>query len=204
LAATGTGGSPTNLSGSTPVSSGASFKADTYSLSESGGPAGYTNTHLTCDDNPGVEVASVTVDLGDSITCTFVNDDVAAGPSGATVQHWVLQDTLMISGIRPGAPDAADANVDFYLYSDVECLDIVDSEVDLPIDSNGVVATADGISVGETGIYYWIASYSGDQFNDGFDTACGDEITELRAKDAFGDGRDDLLELLGALLQSIF
>ena len=38
LTATGTGGSPTNLAGTTPVDSGASFAADTYTLAESGGP----------------------------------------------------------------------------------------------------------------------------------------------------------------------
>ncbi|MDH3587966.1 MAG: hypothetical protein OEQ74_01050, partial [Gammaproteobacteria bacterium] len=36
-------------------------------------------TSLTCDDNPGVEVTQVTLGLGDSITCTFVNDDNAPG-----------------------------------------------------------------------------------------------------------------------------
>src|SRR5258706_14865997 len=42
LTATGTVQSPTNLSGTTPVDSTASFKADTYALAEINGPAGYT------------------------------------------------------------------------------------------------------------------------------------------------------------------
>ena len=42
LTATGTGATPTNLSGTTPVDSGATFKADTYTLAETGGPSGYT------------------------------------------------------------------------------------------------------------------------------------------------------------------
>jgi hypothetical protein len=54
----------------------ATDQAGTYALSETG-PSGYTLTSLTCDDDPGVEVASVTIGLGETITCTFVNDDDA-------------------------------------------------------------------------------------------------------------------------------
>ncbi len=38
LKATGTGLTPTNLSGTTPVNSGTGFSADTYTLSEVNGP----------------------------------------------------------------------------------------------------------------------------------------------------------------------
>ncbi|MBE9548032.1 MAG: hypothetical protein IMF09_01400, partial [Proteobacteria bacterium] len=48
----------------------------TYSLSEST-LANYTNTSITCDDNPAAEVTSVTIALGETKTCTFVNDDDA-------------------------------------------------------------------------------------------------------------------------------
>jgi hypothetical protein len=47
----------------------------TYALTESK-VAGYSLTSLTCDDNPSVQVTSVTIGLGETITCTFVNDDV--------------------------------------------------------------------------------------------------------------------------------
>jgi hypothetical protein len=53
-------------------------------------------TSLTCDDNPGVQVASVTIGLGETKTCTFVNDDISPtitlekvilnGPSGTATQ----------------------------------------------------------------------------------------------------------------------
>ncbi len=42
LKATGTGLTPTNLSGTTPVTLGTGFSADTYTLSEVNGPAHYT------------------------------------------------------------------------------------------------------------------------------------------------------------------
>ena len=38
--------------------------------------AGYSQTSLTCDNSIG-QVTSVTLGLGDVVTCTFVNDDVA-------------------------------------------------------------------------------------------------------------------------------
>ncbi|MGD8684748.1 MAG: hypothetical protein PVG27_12440, partial [Chloroflexota bacterium] len=50
--------------------------AGTYALSESA-LAGYANTSITCDNADG-EVTSVTVGLGETVTCTFVNDDDAA------------------------------------------------------------------------------------------------------------------------------
>jgi hypothetical protein len=47
----------------------------TYNLFQSG-PDGYTLTSLTCDNAAG-QVTSVTLDPGDDVTCTFVNDDDA-------------------------------------------------------------------------------------------------------------------------------
>ena len=72
LTATGAGVSPTNLSGSFPVISGTAFKADTYTLSESGGFSGYTPSSWTC---PGATVSgsSVTLGLGDIVVCTITN-----------------------------------------------------------------------------------------------------------------------------------
>ena len=46
----------------------ATDQAGSYALSEST-VAGYTNTSITCDDDPGVEVTSVTLGLGQTITC---------------------------------------------------------------------------------------------------------------------------------------
>ena len=80
LSATGTGAESTDLSGTTPVSSGAGFKADTYTLAESGGPDGYTAGSWSCvetgtDTTVAVTDSQVTVGLGDDVTCTITNDD---------------------------------------------------------------------------------------------------------------------------------
>ena len=66
---------PAAFVGSGPtVVSGAGQLPCTYNLSETG-PDGYTRTSLTCDNTVG-QVESVTLGLGEDVTCTFVNDDV--------------------------------------------------------------------------------------------------------------------------------
>ena len=77
LTATGALVSPTNLSGTTPVASGAGFKADTYALGETGGPAGYTAGSWSCVKNGGAPVtgSSITLGLADVATCTINNND---------------------------------------------------------------------------------------------------------------------------------
>jgi hypothetical protein len=192
--------SPTDLSGTTPVESGATFKADTYALAETNGPSGYTAGSWSCewDDEEATGVptmptaSSVTVGLGDAITCTIDNDDDVATPSGETVQSWVLHDSITISGIRSGAEDEDDATVTFFIYSDEECSTLVAAGEDAAI-VDGVASTSTGFAVSDTGFYYWVAAYSGDEFNTGFETGCGTEITQIQAKDDKAGGRDDLI-----------
>jgi uncharacterized repeat protein (TIGR01451 family) len=77
LTATGTGEGATNLSGKTPVDSGSGFKADTYTLGETG-PAGYTGSAWTCtsgEKSVPVVDSQVTIDLGADVTCTINNND---------------------------------------------------------------------------------------------------------------------------------
>jgi hypothetical protein len=115
----------------------------------------------------------------------MIKGPAPAGPS------WVLHDSLEITGIRHGALDPAEAGatVTFRLYADDGCeTQIGDDEVVSITDS--AAETVDGVEVTETGFYFWTAQYSGDQFNNGFTTTCGDEVTQIQAKD---DGRDDLI-----------
>ena len=90
LTATGAGGSPTNLSGTTPVNSGAGFKADTYTLAESGGPSGYTAGAWDCGNATMPTATTVTVGLGDDATCTIINDDDA--PSLTLIKQVINDD----------------------------------------------------------------------------------------------------------------
>ncbi len=70
---------PTPLSGATPVDSGTTFSPGTYTLSESGGPAGYTGSAWSCVKNGSAPVigSSITMELGDEATCTINNNDIA-------------------------------------------------------------------------------------------------------------------------------
>jgi uncharacterized repeat protein (TIGR01451 family)/LPXTG-motif cell wall-anchored protein len=86
-------------------------QAGTYDLSESG-PAGYTQVSLTCDNSTG-QVSSVTLALGEDVTCTFVNDDLAPGltlvkqvinDNGGTAQPGDF--SLVAAGYDPQNPAA--------------------------------------------------------------------------------------------------
>ena len=67
---------PTGFDGAGPsVSSGAGFDAGSYDLSESG-PAGYDASAWVCSAGQ-VDGDTVSVGLGDDVTCTITNDDVA-------------------------------------------------------------------------------------------------------------------------------
>ena len=84
LTATG----PTNLSGTTPVTSGAGFAAGTYTLAENGGPSGYTAGPWHCDGGPQTG-NSISLALGQNATCTVVNDD---NPATLVVVKKVVND----------------------------------------------------------------------------------------------------------------
>ncbi len=159
-----------------------------YTLSESGAPTGYSaGTIWSCSGGTFVSPDKITLDEGGSATCSITNDDTKASPAGSTVQTWVIKDSIAITGIRAGASDASSANVVFRVYSNSSCTpaSLVGSETDSSI-VGGAANTTTGVTVTASGFYYWTATYSGDQFNNTFTTACGDEITQILAKDAFG------------------
>ncbi len=66
---------PTPISGPGGVS--ADVKAGTYALSESGGPAGYAAGNWSCGGGS-QSGSSVTLTVGQSVTCTINNDDIPA------------------------------------------------------------------------------------------------------------------------------
>ena len=62
------------------------LSAGTYSVSEAGGPSGYTATFSGACDNGG----SVTLALGDELTCTITNDD--QGATLTVIKHVINDD----------------------------------------------------------------------------------------------------------------
>jgi hypothetical protein len=196
LTATGTVASPTNLSGpgaagSADVVSSPSFKADTYTLAETGTVSGYTNgTTYSCVKTPAGGVAgapvvsnSITLNNGDSAVCTITNTDDKASPAIKTAQGWALFDTANFTGIVAGAPDAASATVTFKLWSTNTagvCSGLLGTRTESLSGSSATTAT--GIVVTPTTsptTFYWTAEYSGDQFNNSATSACGTETTTI-------------------------
>lgn len=127
LTATGVSGSPTNLSGTTPVDSGVAFKPDTYTLAESAGPAGYTASTYSCVKNGAAAVVSnsITLAAGDDATCTITNNDIAPR---LTVTKVVVNDNngakvisdfpLFINGMSVTSGIASTTSVGSYIVSE--------------------------------------------------------------------------------------
>jgi hypothetical protein len=150
-----------------------SVPAGTYNVVEVGVPiSGYDTSYNNC--------SAVVLASDGKATCTITNDDKKATPSGGTVMSWVLHDVLNITGIRAGAPDAGTATVTFELFSNGTCSgSAAYTEVDSTIDSNGQAATTTGYKTSAPGTFSWQATYSGDQYNAGFMSAC--EVTTITA-----------------------
>ena len=75
---------PTTISGSGGVSSGATFPKGTYTLSESGGPGGYSAGSWVCLGTGSQSGSQVTLDLAQSETCTIINTLTSTPPTITT------------------------------------------------------------------------------------------------------------------------
>jgi hypothetical protein len=75
FALTADGSGQNDLSGTSPVDSGAGLSADTWALSETSLP-GYAASAWSCDGG-NQDGSSITVGIGQEATCTITNDDVA-------------------------------------------------------------------------------------------------------------------------------
>lgn len=112
---TADGAGSNDLSGTSPVDSGAGLSADTFALSESG-LTGYSASDYSCVKNGGAPVSgnSVTLGLADTATCTITNNDNAAHL--IVIKH-VINDnggskvagdfTTTISSVTTATPTAA-------------------------------------------------------------------------------------------------
>ena len=161
-----------------------SVSAGDYSLTEAD-TAGYSEGTWGCTGGTAspttFNAGSVHVDNGATVVCTITNNDQQASPSGSTAQNYILFDSLTMSGLRTGAPTPG--TLSFSLWSTktgTVCSDIVGSPVSVSnITANTTYSMATGIAVTNAGTYYWTVSYSGDEFNAPFTTACGSESTTI-------------------------
>ncbi len=91
---------PTPISGAGGATSGSSFAAGAYTLSESSGPAGYSASSWTCTGTGTQNGSQITLQLGQAAACTITNDDIA--PSLTLVK--IVSTGL---GNDPAAPPSA-------------------------------------------------------------------------------------------------
>ncbi len=89
LSATG----PVTISGAGGVTSGLTFKAGTYILSESAGPANYTAGTWSCQGGGSLNGSSLTLGLSESATCTLVNTFHQPEPASADISVTKTVDT---------------------------------------------------------------------------------------------------------------
>ena len=126
--------------------------------------------------------------LGETKTCTVTNTALAATNAATTAQKVILLDTMTITGIKPGASDAAltgKNDVVFQLFNNGTCSGsaVYEKTVDVsmavdPSESTLRIGTAstpnDGTaySTTTTGTFRWKAQYTGDLFNAGVAADC--------------------------------
>ncbi|MES2971305.1 MAG: hypothetical protein V4702_03230 [Patescibacteria group bacterium] len=118
--------------GDTDVTSNAAFDAGTYSLTETGGPAGYTASAWTCVGG-NQNGANITVGLGQTATCTITNNDqqasitvvkVVTNDNGGSALpndfNLTLESNPVTSGItvpvNPGTYTAGETNLPGYTF----------------------------------------------------------------------------------------
>ncbi len=85
---TANGAGSNDISGVSPVDSGAGLLADTFALSETG-PAGYASSSWVCTGGT-QNGASITLGINEEATCTITNDDIA--PQLIVIKH-VINDS---------------------------------------------------------------------------------------------------------------
>ena len=89
------------------------------------------------------------------IDSVVTDDGTMAGPSLRTAQSWTLHDAACLTGIRPGAPDAASATGTFRLFSDSACTNQLYAETVSVV--GGTASTTTAYTTSTPGTYYWTA-----------------------------------------------
>ena len=120
-------------------------------------------------------VGPAPVDVSNCATPTIVTTQDPA--SGSTTD--TFKDKATISGLV--TPDGS-GTLTFNLYSQKDCTGTpVDTETVQNIDANGDYSTPTGVELDTAGTYYWVASFSGDGFNNPSSSGCNDEPVEVSA-----------------------
>jgi hypothetical protein len=130
---------------------------------------------------------SVSAQMKDYVGPVPVEISTCANPSLTTTQQpasgpmaGTYKDTANISGLL--TPDGT-GSITFKLYGEEDCHGpILDTESVSHISGNGSYTTPTGIQLNNAGTYYWVASFSGDSWNNPTRTGCDEEpVTVAKA-----------------------
>jgi hypothetical protein len=161
------------------------FASSNYTLTEATPPSPYQLISIACGGTDITGGGTFSVADSGTTACVITNKVPKATPGETTTQTGAAQlqlaDTVNITGILSGSPTAKDATATFKLYSDNTCTTLVGSSGPtlLTYANGGTTASAsvpgNGISIDAGHTYYWTVTYSGDTFNTGFTSRCGQE-----------------------------
>jgi hypothetical protein len=130
------------------------------------------------------------VEVNKTTACVITNKLLIRNPSFSSVQTVRLYDSITLSNLFGGAPNAA-TSINVRLFSTPNCAagTQVGATINVPLSysNNGTQADASTlsaavqISVGTNGTFYWAFEYAGDLFNTGVTAAqsCGFESVQV-------------------------
>jgi hypothetical protein len=101
------------------------------------------------------------------------------GQSGATISvpgNTAVSDTATLSGANSAS---ATGSVDYKLYSDATCANLVSDEGTVTVNGQTVPAS-NAATLATPGTYYWQATYSGDSLNNPVTSPCGTEVETVQ------------------------
>ena len=109
------------------------------------------------------------INISNCVTPTLTTtQQPASGAIGVT-----FKDKATISGLN--TPDGT-GTITFKLYSAADCGgSVLDTETVSNINANGDYTTPNGFQLNNAGTYYWVATFSGDGFNNTKASGCNDE-----------------------------
>ncbi len=142
---TADGSGANDLSGTSPVDSGAGLQADTWALSETS-PAGYSASDWECVGGT-QNGSNITVGIGEEATCTITNDDIT--PKLIVIKH-VINDNGGTKGASDFTMEVSGNNVNPVNFAGAEA------------PGTNVTLNAGAYSVAETGPAGYSPSFSAD------------------------------------------
>jgi Prealbumin-like fold domain len=138
---------------------------------------------------------NVTVVNGQTSTCTVTNDDAAGSTTVLTTQSRILRDSAEVT-MRTGG---GASTVTFSVFDSVAACEAYKAD---PENNSPLWSTTDDVTEGagsgsadtygaenggylatSPGSYFWLAEFSGNNFNEANDSGCGTEITVVNFTD---------------------